>query len=78
MIQCGTQLLPEDLLVQEVLYPDSHPHCPVRVCRADAPLGGTQFVLSQVTFVQGVEFLVVGEDQVGVAAQPEPAGGHPP
>ena len=30
------------------------------------------------TFVQGVEFLVVGEDQVGVAAQPEPAGGHPP
>ena len=78
MFQRRPQLLPEDLLVQEVLYPDAHPHGPVGIRRTDAPLGGTQLVLSQVAFVQGVQFLVVGEDQVGIATQPETTGGHAP
>ena len=74
----GTELLSEDLLVEEVLDPDAHPHGPVCIGRPDAPLGGPKPVLAQVAFVERVQFLVVREDQVGVAAHPEPVGCHAP
>ena len=71
VLQGGSQLLAEDLLVEKVLDPDTDPHGPVGVRRTDAPLGSTQLVLAQVTLMESIEFLVVREDQVGVSAEAE-------
>ena len=72
LLQHHVELLAEDLGVEEVLDPQAHPRGLVGVGRADAPLGGAQLVLAQVALGQPVELVVVGHDQVGVAADQQP------
>ena len=66
----GVELGAEDLLVEQVLDPQADAHGAVGVGRTDATLRGADPVLAQVPLVEGVELLVVREDQVGVTADP--------
>jgi hypothetical protein len=68
------ELLAEDLGVEQVLHAQADARRLVGVGRADAALGGAQLVLAQPALDDLVELLVVREDQVGVAADDEPAG----
>ena len=73
LLEHHVELLAEDLGVEEVLDPESDPGRLVGVGRADAPLGGPQLVLAQVPLGQPVQLVVVGHDQVGVAADQQAA-----
>ena len=68
------ELLAEDLGVEQVLDPQPDPRGLVGVGRADPPLGGAQLVLAQVALGEPVQLVVVGHDQVGVAADQQPGG----
>ena len=59
---------------RQVLYPQPHPGGLVGIGGADPPLGGAQFVLAQVALGEPVQLVVVGHDQVGVAADQQPRG----
>ena len=72
-MQHHLDLLSEDLRIEQVLHPQADPHRPVGVGRADAAAGGAEAVLAEVALVQGIELLVVRQDQVRVARHLEPA-----
>ncbi len=74
LLQHHIELLAEDLGVEQVLDPQAHPGRLVGVGRADTPLGGAQAVLAQVALGQPVQLVVVGHDQVGVAADQQLRG----
>ena len=65
------ELLAEDLRVEHVLQADADAGGLVGVGRADAALGRAELVLAQVPLDEAVEFLVVREDHVGVARDPQ-------
>ena len=71
LLQDDVELLAEDLGVEEVLDPQSDPRRLVGVGGPDAPLGGAQLVLAEVPLRQLVELVVVGHDQVRIAADQE-------
>ena len=65
------QLQPEDLLVQQILHADALAGHLVLVARADTALGGADLVVAKALLVRAVEILVVGHDDVRVAADLE-------
>ena len=67
--QGHVELGPEDARVEQVLHPQPDAHRPVGVGGPDAPLGGAQLRPAEVALMEGVQLLVVGHDQVGVARQ---------
>gem|GEM_PF-3653361 len=69
------QLQAEDLLVQQILDADALAGGLVLVARADAALRGADLVLAQALLVRAVEILVVGHDDVRVAADLEVLAG---
>jgi hypothetical protein len=73
--QHGLELLPEDLLVEQVLEPEAHTGRLVGVRRTDPPLGGAEVGLAEPALDQQVELAVVGHDQVRVAADLDPGEG---
>ncbi len=76
LLQHHVELLAEDLGVEQVLDPDPDPGRLVGVGRADAPPGRAELVAAQVALGDGVELLVVGHDQMGVARDPQPGAVH--
>ena len=78
VVKSRLELLGEDGPIEQVLDAQAYPHGPIGIGRSDAPPGGTNLVLAQVPLVQSVEFLVVGQDQVSIPADPQAFGRHPP
>ena len=76
LLERHVELLPEDLGVEEVLHPHTHPGGLVRVGRTDPTLGRPQRVLAQEALGHPVQLLVVGHDQVRVAADHEASRVH--
>ena len=77
LLERHVELLAEDLGVEEVLDPKPDPGRLVGVGGADAALGRAQRVLPQEALGHPVQLLVVGHDQVRVAADDQPAGVDP-
>ena len=67
LLEHQPELLPEDLLVVEVLHAQADAGGLVGVRRPDAAAGGAERVLAEVPLGEPVHQLVVREDQVGVA-----------
>jgi hypothetical protein len=74
LLERHIQLLAEDLRVEEVLDPEPDAGRLVGVGRADTALGRPQGVLAQEALGHPVQLLVVRHDQMGVAADDQPAG----
>ena len=71
LLERDVELLSEDLRVEEVLHAETRPQRLVGVCRPDPPLGRSELVLAEPTFGQGVELLVIRQDQMRIAADEE-------
>ena len=68
LLERDVELLPEDLRIEKVLHSQTNTRGLVGIGRTDAALGGTDLVLAQTTLGELVEFLVIREDQMRVAA----------
>ena len=73
LLEDDVELLAEDLGVEEVLDPEPDTGRLVGVGGADAALGRPEGVLAQEALRHPVQLLVVRHDQVGVAADHQPA-----
>ena len=65
-LERGVDLLPQDLLVEQVLHADPEPRRLVRVAGPDAAARGADLQLAQLHLALVVEQPVVGHDHVGV------------
>ena len=77
LLQRALDLLPQDLLVEDVLHADADAVHLVGVGRTDAASGGSDLALAQEAFDDLVDHAVVRSDEVRVRADDEPADVHP-
>src|SRR5919108_638151 len=74
----GVDLLPQDLLVQEVLHADAEPSRLVGIAGADAAPRRADLKLPELRLALLVQKLVVGHDQMRVRGDAQPAKVDPP
>ena len=71
LFERNVELLTEDFRIEKILHTQTNTRCLIGIGRANTALGRADLVLAKATFGELVEFLVVREDQMCVAADLE-------